>query len=125
MASYEQRDDPRGLRRLIVGFSLGVLFAAGPFFVLLFRGDRIAPMTWPAAAALFLSFVVCAPIAIFSAFSWALFYRCPRCRRRLRRLKREPLPDDCGYSLKYVCHDCHIEWNVFWQERSNDDDGGA
>ena len=118
MANYEQRQDPRGLRRMLIGFGAGFLFAGGPFVLLLFRDDPTAPIHWPAFVALFVSFGICAPIAFFSAFSWVFFYRCPNCRRRLKRLKRVPLTDVWGYSLKYECHDCHIEWDVFWQEKA-------
>ena len=119
MANSERRLDPRGVRRIVVGFGAGFLFAGGPFILLLFREDPSTPITWPVAVALFVSFGACAPLAFFSAFSWALFYRCPNCKRRLKRLKREPLPDEWGYSLHYECHDCHILWDVFWQERAD------
>jgi uncharacterized protein with PIN domain len=72
-----------------------------------------------------LSLAVAAPLSIFSAFSWALFYRCPQCKQRVKGIKREPLADGTGNSLNYACHNCKILWDVFWQEGVGDADGGG
>ena len=120
---YERRRDPRAIRRIVIGFGLGFLFAFGPIIPLLTVWDRSSPPPLPVVLAAVISMAVVAPILIFSAFSWALFFRCPQCRQRIKRLDRKPLPDGIGNSLRCACDHCNIEWNVFWQERAGDDEG--
>ena len=88
---YERRKDPRAVRRIVLGFGLGFLFAGGLFIPLLIIWDRSSPPPLPVLMSVAVSMAVVAPILIFSAFSWALFYRCPQCKQRVKRLKREPL----------------------------------
>ena len=71
------------------------------------------------------SLAIAAPLSIFSAFSWALFYHCPQCKQRVKRLSREPLSDASGNSMRYACDNCKIQWDVFWHERAGDADGGG
>jgi len=41
----------------------------------------------------------------------ALFYRCPRCGRRLRRCVPQGQPEP---NVHYLCTDCRIVWDLGW-----------
>ena len=116
--NYERWKDPRAVRRIALGFGLGFLFGCGPFIPLHTIWDRSSPPPLPVLIAVGVSLAVVAPISIFSAFSWALFYRCRKCKQRVKRLKREPLIGEADYSLQYPCNECEIQWDVFWRERA-------
>ena len=94
----------------------GFLFAFGPVLPLFTVWDRTSPPPLPVLIVVAVCTAVVAPILIFSAFSWALFYRCPQCKQRIKRLSRDPLPDRTGFSLRYTCYNCKIEWDILWHE---------
>jgi hypothetical protein len=118
---YARRKDPRAARRIVLGSGLGFFFASVPCAALLIFWDRSSPLPFAIVLAVVVSFAVASPLFLFSAFSSALFYRCPQCRKRLKRLIRDPLPDGTGQSMRYSCDRCRIQWEIGWQERSGDD----
>src|SRR5688572_23646901 len=120
----EIRPIPYASRRTAVGFLGGFLFALGP---LLIGGFLIAVgvVEWPPKTenpALTFTIVASWFVAILfflSAFTWALFFRCPQCGERTRWLQRVPL--DTGKALRFHCAKCDIDWDTGWVEGGTED----
>lgn len=68
------------------------------------------------AGAVFLVGFAALPLTWLYGVSDLIFYRCPRCGRRLPRAvpQHQPEPNAC-----YLCTDCRIAWDLGWHLGEN------
>lgn len=121
------RKDPRAARRIIIGFGLGFLFSAGPILVALVFWPSRDPLPASMLVVMGICLLLITPACILSAFWPAFFFRCPTCRKRIRRITRrnEKTYTQFGTeyevpAVHYYCEDCKVEWDILWRENDKE-----
>ncbi len=112
----------RRYRRRTIVFLLAI--------ALVFAGSLLRPVLaailggeaggWFAHAMILTGFVTALSSPLWG--SWDMvYYRCPRCRRRLSRVSPERVAEA---NYHYFCGDCRVIWDLGWAWRSGGEGGG-
>lgn len=114
----ELRTDPAIRRRVIVGIAvmmLGGFIPVAVMGVIELAIRNVSPMVAGPGFAF-------SSLALVGGFLYALlpmlYYRCPQCKSRIRRLTRRPTQAGVAVpsNLNRYCEQCDIEWQTGWQE---------
>ena len=107
-------------RTIIFVLAIAMGFASllvGPVVTAVF-GDEAGE--WIAHALILIGFLTALSSPLWG--SWDMvYYRCPRCRRRLSRVSPEGVAEA---NYHYFCGDCGVIWDLGWAWHSGGEGGG-